>query len=203
MGFSDDLADLARRLRPNGAHARAVMIRGVAPGVGASTIASELSETYARLSARPVWLLDLDFARNAQARRAALRRDRFDAGGPGFWRCEPDGAARLVIQRRAHSPVFVSRFEHAPGAVRAVRLRSAPDYWKRVRGACGLVVVDAPAHGAAPEAVARDMDGVILVADARRTGRAETDAAQARLEAAGARVLGLVVNRSGAQRSAA
>ena len=203
MGFSDDLADLARRLRSQGALARAVMIRGVSPGAGASTIALELSEVYARMSARPVWLFDLDFARNTQARRAGLKGDRFDAGGSDFWRCEPADAGRLVLQRRAHSPVFVSRFEHAPGAVRAVRLRSAPHYWRRVRRACGLVVVDAPASGTGADAIACDMDGVILVADARLNGRADADSAQARLEAAGVRVLGLVVNRSGAHRSAA
>ncbi|MEO1038232.1 MAG: hypothetical protein AAFX09_01710 [Pseudomonadota bacterium] len=203
MSFSDDLADLARRLRPRGAKARAVMVCPVASGSGASTVASGLANLYARLSARPVWLFDLDFAGNGQAARSPLRAERFDAGADGFWRCEPAGAGRLVVRQRARGPIFVSVFEHRPDTVTGLRLRSAPAYWSRVREACGLVLVDAPAFSPAIAPVASDMDGVILVADARTTSRDAADALQARIEESGSRVLGIVVNRAGAQRSAA
>ncbi len=196
QAIAAELAALAARLTPRGPKGRAVMVCPAAPGAGASTVTAALASASAATRGRPAWVIDLDFANNPQARAAALAGPVYDAGAD-FWRCEPDGAARLVLQRRAREPVFVTRFEHAQGAVRRVGFRSAPDYWARVRTACALALVDARRAGPEIFPIARDMDGVIIVAAEGRAGEhAAADRTAAVLEAAGARVLGVVVNRA-------
>ena len=193
------LEDLARRLAGRADRGRAVMLAPVTRGAGASAISARLAEVSARLSGRPSWLFDLDFAANPQASKARLNGQAFagELSGLRFWRVEPDGAGRLALRRLDHGPVYVSRFERDPGAVRRLTFHPCAEYWRQVRRACGLALVDAPFGSAGLTALAADLDGVILVADAAGSRRADADALADRVEAAGGRVLGVVVNRSG------
>ena len=197
MAVEADLTGLARMLDPREESlARAVLIVPVAPGAGASTIAAGLVRVAAR--AGSVWLYDLDFGGNRHALRFPLNGRAYDGalGGETFWRAEPDGSSRLAMRRCAGAPVAVSRFEREPGSVRRVTFHRASDYWARARRKARLVLADAPGDLVAARALAADMDGVILVADARRHGRDDAARTAARLEQAGGRVLGLVVNRT-------
>lgn len=197
-----ELEGLARTLTGRVDRGRTVMFAPVTKGAGASAISARVAAMAARFSGRPTWLYDLDFEANPQASAARLNGQAFagELSGLKFWRAEPEGAGRLALRKVEHAPVYVSRFERNPGAVRRLTFHSCAEYWRQVRRACGLAIVDAPFGSAAMTALASDLDGVILVADAARSRRSDADHLADRVEAAGGRVLGVVVNRSGAAR---
>ncbi len=198
MGMEAELDGLARRLSPRDGRARAILLVPVSKGAGASAVAHGLAVASHRATGRPVWLYDLDFSSNRQASQMRLNGDAFagELGGLRFWRADPDGAGRLAMRRSVSAPIYVSRFERASGSVKRVVFHPSAAYWRQARLACGLVIVDAPAGSAGVLSVAPDMDGVILVADAGRDGRAAAEETAARIEQAGGRVLGVVVNRA-------
>jgi hypothetical protein len=72
-----------------------------------------------------------------------------------------------------------------------------------VRQSIDLAVIDAPGQSRAPMNLVADMDGVILVVDARADNFDGLHARRDAIEAAGGVVAGVVVNRAGAYRSAA
>ena len=89
----------------------------------------------------------------------------------------------------------------------ADRTRDAPTpitaWVQAVRQSIDLAVIDAPASSRAPLAMVGDVDGVILVADARLS---RTDGVLARrqsIEARGGVVAGIILNRTGFERSVA
>ncbi|MFP4520452.1 MAG: hypothetical protein ACLFQ5_13470 [Oceanicaulis sp.] len=192
------LDGLARKLISRSGDARAVLLAPVSDGAGASTVAAGIGRRAALASGRPSWLFDLDFQHNTQASRARLNGQAYagELAGLKFWREEPDGAGRLAIRRCADAPVFISQFQRQPGAVRRLTFHGADAYWRQARRASGLVVVDAPYASAALTALAPDMDGVILVADARNSRRSLAEKLADRVEEAGGRVLGVVVTRA-------
>lgn len=200
MSVEAELDVLARRLAPREGLARAVMISGVGAQSGASTIAVGLAKSAARQGIHPIWLYDLDFASNPQAQRAPLNGQAYSGAldGAQFWRTAPSGAGRLAMRKVEGAPIFISRFEREPGAIRALQFQPAPQYWTRARQRSGLTLVDAPCNSAALTTIASDLDGVILVADARTTGQSQALARADSFRAAGATVLGVVVNRSSA-----
>jgi len=199
MGFEAELDGLARRLAPRDSRGRTVMLAPVTPGAGASTLAGALARAAARHCSRPVWLFDLDFLRNCQSMSMRLNGQGYagELEGLRFWRAEPDQAGRLAMRRVEDAPVFVSRFEREPGAVRRLTFHSSKEYWRLVRRATPLAFLDAPHDSPAIMALAGDIDGVILVADARTASAEAADEKAARIEEAGGRVLGVIVNRSG------
>lgn len=99
--------------------------------------------------------------------------------------------------------LFVSELQSEPGAVDGVALRAAPDYWSAVRQSIDLAVIDAPSHSTAPLNLVADLDGVILVADARDPNSAGLQARRAAIEARGGVVAGLILNRTERIQSAA
>ena len=202
MTLSDAHLDgLARRLAPRDARGRAVMLAPVSLGAGASTVAAALARRSAVISGRPVWLYDLDFQQNTQAGRARLNGQAYagELSGLKFWREEPDGSGRLAMRRCADAPIFISEFQREPGAVRRLTFHGAAEYWRSARRASGLTLIDVPHGSAALTAMAGDMDGVILVADAAQSRRSVADKLADRIEEAGGRVLGVVVNRAPAR----
>lgn len=176
---------------------RAVMVAPVGAGSGASTIAAALCEAAARIDPG-VWLFDLDFARNVQASRSALNGAAYsgELAGERFWRAEPRGVSRLALRKREDSPVLVSVFQREAGRLKRVTFQRSPGYWDEARKSCRLAVIDAPHGSPAINAIAPDMDGVILVADARRDRRSEAERAARNIETAGGAVMGVVINRS-------
>jgi hypothetical protein len=200
---SDELTELARSLiRADGA-GQAIMLCPVSAESGATTVAAALAEAAGGILAKggagaePVWLFDLDFSANVQAARTRLNGAVYsgDLCRERFWRAEPEGVSRLALRKRTDHDVLVSVFQREPGRVRRVVFQRAPGYWDRVRAACRLAVVDTPHGSPAMNSIAPDMDGVILVADARKDFEAESERAARRIVTAGGRVLGVVVNR--------
>lgn len=197
MTLELELDGLARTLVSRGVRGAAIMLAPITPGAGASFVSRALAQRCARLADGPVWLYDLDFARNPQSAGAAFSAERYDAAlqGSRFWRSEPQEAGRLAMRRPEGEHIFISRFEREPGSVQRIVFRSVPDYWDKARRACRLALLDAPGASPAITALARDLDGVVLVGDAGSTRRSQADAAASRIEAAGGRVLGVVLNR--------
>lgn len=197
MDARAQLQELSRRLVARGPRGRAVMVLPVSAGAGASFVSARLAASASRESGRPVWLYDLDFAHNTQSRRTRLNGAAYDAdfGTQSFWRTEPAGSARLALRKVEKAPVLVSVFQARPD-IRRLVFGPAPDYWERVRQACGLAIVDVPAGSPAIEAVAADLDGVILVDDPERSHPGAREALADRIEDAGGQVLGVILNRA-------
>lgn len=198
MSIERELEGLARRLSPQGMAARAVMVAPVSASAGASTIAAGLVRAAVAQGVKPVWLYDLDFKNNPQSDAFRLNGQAYSGAlsGRRFWRTVPDNAGRVALRRVEDQPIYVSRFERAPGQVRSLTFLDNAEYWNRARHSAGLTVVDASYQSAAIPLIAPNMDGVILVADARSDGRAATENAADRLRAQGAQVWGVVVNRT-------
>lgn len=198
MTLLAQLSGLAQKMVPHGPHGKAYMIVPVSSGAGASTITAHLARLSAQSSQRPVWLFDLDFVRNGQADRAPLNGQMLagDFNGSAFWRCYPEESGRLAMRRIEGLPVFVSQFQQGSTPVRSVSIRRNRHYWQEVRGASALSLVDIPYGSHALKALCPDMDGVILVADARQSTRSQAEKLADRVELLGGKVLGVVVNRA-------
>lgn len=209
MNLTAELTDLVDRFEPiarPGGQGRAVMVMGAGPGAGASTVARELARLAAQRSQRGVWLYDLEFAGNAQAKTARVRGPAFDAGfgRTPFWSLQSNGApARIVARQSVIANLFVTELQAKPGAVQSAGLRAAPDYWDAVRHAIDLAIVDAPGNSRAPMSLVADMDGVIIVADARQSQLDGLAARRTAIEDRGGVVAGVILNRASGLRSAA
>ena len=209
MNLTHDLSELVDQLEPiarPGGEGRVLMVMGGSRGAGASTIARELARLAAQRSSRGVWLYDLDFPGTSQSAAAHVRGEVFDArfGREPFWSIRSgQNPARIVARQSVVSNLFVTQLQARRGTVEQVGLRAAPEYWQAVRQSIDLAVIDAPASSRAPLAMVGDVDGVILVADARLS---RTDGVLARrqsIEAHGGVVAGIILNRTGFERSVA
>ena len=135
-----------------------------------------------------------------------MRGDVFDArfGREPFWSIKSGSHPARIVARQSVVPnLFVTQLQARKGSVEQVGLRASPDYWQAVRQSIDLAVIDAPASSRAPLAMVGDVDGVILVADARLS---RTDGLLARrqsIEARGGVVAGVILNRAGFERSVA
>lgn len=198
MNLTSDVAHLATKLITRGAEARAVMVAPVCPGSGASSVAASLAVSAAQSSGRPVWLYDLDFSKNNQAQRFGVAGPAYagDFGDQKIWRAHPGGdQARLVLRRAPSLPVFVSQFDYVPRSIQQLDFVPNKAYWDQARKSCGLVLVDVPARLSGAVAFSRNMDGVILVADAGRVNQAMIDDMAVNFEDQGARIYGVILNR--------
>ena len=206
MNLSSDMSTLIDQLepisRPSGM-GRVLMVMGTSRGAGASTVSRELARLSAVRSTRGVWLFDLDFKVNAQADACRVRPEAFDLslGRETPWVLDEN--SRLTGRASSIDKLFVSRVERRPETRMQAALRSAPDYWSAVRQSIDLAVIDAPGQSRAPMNMVTDMDGVILVVDARADNFDGLHARRDAIETMGGVVAGVVVNRAGAYRSAA
>lgn len=209
MNLTSDLSQLIDQLEPiarPGGEGRALMVMGSRRGAGASTVARELARLAALRSTRGVWLYDLDFMANAQADAARVHGPVFDAGfgRTPFWSLQLEaGRARVVARQSTVANLFVTQLQSEAGAVKQVALRPAADYWQAVRQSIDLAIIDAPSNSTAPLSLAADLDGIILVADARDPNGEGIAARRAAIEARGGVVAGLILNRTSRIQSAA
>ena len=206
MNLSSDLSVLIDQLEPISRPAgmgRVLMVMGCSRGAGASTVARELARLSAVRSTRGVWLYDLDFKNNEQAQACRAGAETFDLslGRETPWVL--DANSRLVGRASSVRNLVVSKVERRPETRLQAALRGAPEYWDAVRQSIDLAVIDAPGQSRAPMNLVADMDGVILVIDARDDNYQGLHARRDAIEQAGGVVAGVIVNRAGAYRSAA
>ena len=194
---------------------RAILFATARSGQGCSRIARAFAEAAAKGARRGVWLVDLDFYGNGQFAHYDEPWSGMNPGAAGdarfgatpFWRVAPaqDGGApqgagdRLTAHRLGQSRLFASRFhaDDLPAEAR-VQVGPQPAYWAAARAALDLIVVDAPSfeRSRAGLAVAGDMDGVVLVADAQEAGAYDLGLTRDAIEARGGLCLGLVLSNA-------
>lgn len=209
MNLTADLSQLIDQLEPiarPGGQGRALMVMGSRREAGTSTVAREIARLAALRSQRGVWLFDLDFGGNEQAEAVRVQGQPFDAsfGRDPFWTVRSgQGRARVVARRSVVPNLYVTQLQAEPGAVQGIALGARPDYWAAVRQSIDLAIIDAPGNSKAPLSLVSDLDGVILVADARDPNPAGLAARREAIEERGGVVAGLILNRSGQMRSAA
>lgn len=194
---------------------RAILFTSARSRQGCSRIARAFAEAAAKGARRGVWLVDLDFSGNGQFAHYGEAGAGLNPGAAGdarfgarpFWRVAPaqDGEAqqdtgdRLTAHRLGQSRLFVSRFQAADLSAEArLQVGPQPTYWAAARAALDLIILDAPAleRSRAGLAVAGDMDGVVLVADAQEADAQDLGLARDAIEARGGRCLGLVLSNA-------
>lgn len=196
------------------------MFMSAREGEGTSSVAASFALIAARKSQRAAWLIDLDLRRNAMfaAFETGFVRD---AGEPGRafdaslktdppYTLTPKGLDRsaasvenrlLTVHEIKGTRLLVSRFRNEElKRGQRVQLRTQAGWWQTVRRAADWIVVDAPALSRSPAglAMASQMDGVVIVLEADSTGAEELIGLRREIEAHGGRVLGVVMNRIGA-----
>lgn len=155
-------------------------------GAGASTVALNLALMLCERSARRIVLVDAD-----------LRCTGLSEGDPG------PGFAEFVAARV--TPAHALR-ELAPGLTMMPAgrtpepletLRKGVDRLPLLSTSAELVIVDLPPVLAYPDAaiIAPSLDGIVLVLEAEETRRPVAQEALRRLEAAGSRLVGVVLNK--------
>ena len=220
--LSEDIAELWRNLsRTSGAGGgRIVLFMGARSGDGVSSMAASFAMLAATRTSRPVWLMDLDLARNTQlgAFEAGLlgpdapRPGRAVDGGlnqPPFYSVTPasvsaDGARPveprlMALHQLGQSNLYVSAFRNdrlRPG--QRVRVRTQPAYWRSVRAVADWCVIDAPAleRSGAGLVVASQVDAIVMVVNADDTPAEDARALKKEIEAHGGRVTGFILNRT-------
>jgi Mrp family chromosome partitioning ATPase len=193
----------------------AVMFIGARQTDGVSACARAFAELCARRATRPVWLLDLDLF--APGQFEALGASRGGWSGPfdmtfgqaPFWRASPrspdgrQGEGVVVSYRAPDGLLFVSKGRREallPG--QSLQVAPAPNYWRAVRQAVEMTIVDAPPleRSRAGLAIAADMDGVVLVVDGEKGDARDAVEMRDEVLARGARLLGVVVVQGGRKR---
>ncbi|HEY1753629.1 MAG TPA: sugar kinase [Caulobacteraceae bacterium] len=197
---------------------RMVELIAARDGEGVSTVARELALYVARHLRQRVWLIDLDLMEQTQADVFGRNPERYGELGPAA-SASPDESMFFTVQPPLKRPdgrpwpdarylsahavgaapgLWVTRFRReALRGRQGVHVTPTGDYWTTLRRHADLVVVDAPSatRSQAGLTVSPFMDEVVLVvaadeADARAPAQLRDE-----LEAAGAPVAGLFVNR--------
>ena len=96
-----------------------------------------------------------------------------------------------------HGPVAFGPLPGGNGDLRALNPGLLASYWQLLLRAADLVILDAPPVLASPVCLglAPTVDGVILLVEAERTRQAVAEAARDALQACGANLLGVVLNK--------
>jgi protein-tyrosine kinase len=159
---------------------RFLMVVGTARGDGVSSIAHQLAASLARDPDARILLVNADLASGSTRRSAAqqMRRHWSDADVPPNLYMLPGGESEIdpvVLFQSRRFDAFMAeaarQFDH--------------------------VVIDAPPLDEAPGSavLSGKVDGVILLVDAQRTRRKIALRAKQRIESAGGRIIGCVLNR--------
>lgn len=207
---------MASRLNAQGGRGRMLMVVSAKSGEGVSTVAANLAVIASRRVDKSVWLVDLDLRRNAaykafkqpfirgigapgRAYDASLREQPIYNITPNLVQTEDQKL--LSAHEIQGTQLFVTRFrnEYLREGQR-LQLRTAPKWWAALRQISDWTLVDAPALERSPAGltVASQMDGVVIVVEADRTTAQDVVDARREIEAHGGSVIGVVMNRVGA-----
>jgi protein-tyrosine kinase len=175
---------------------KVVLFVGAASGSGTSTAASNFSAMLAQDPATRVLLIDANL--RTEERRERVPHDKNDrAAGVNLARLlagptapvypVPGPSNLYVLPSGSKCSMPLSLFQSA----------AFDDFLKSVRQRFQYVVVDAPPLQGFPESLvlSRKVDGVILVVESEKTRRRTALRAKRQIEAAGGKLLGVVLNR--------
>lgn len=191
----EDYATLANRIEMLMAHEvrRALVVGGVGPGAGASTISVGLAATLAVTTGLSTLLVDANLRDPVLHRKFRIPRE------PGFTEVVRDG---LPLEQALH-PTAVPHLSLITAGSQAKSpqsffqlpgFRELLDAWARDYG---YVILDSAPFGLIADAsiLAQSASGALLVVEAARTVREVAAEASEDLRRAGVRVLGAVLNR--------
>ena len=207
---------MANRLRTDSSGGRTLMFVAVHQGEGVTSVAASVAVLASRRADKPIWLVDLDLRRNGLY-KGFRKRVFSDLGEPGraydaglrqtpIYSITPNlvtGEDQKLLSghEMSGSRLFVTRFrnEYLRDGQR-VKVRTSPGWWHALRKIADWIIVDAPALERSPAALvmASQMDGVIIVVEADKTTAQEVSETRQEIEAHGGNVIGLVMNRVGA-----
>jgi capsular exopolysaccharide synthesis family protein len=191
----EDYAGLANRIEVVLGHEvrRALVVGGVGPGAGASTVAVGLAATLATTSGLSTLLVD------ANLRDPVLHRKFRIAREPGFTDVVRDG---LPLEQALHATAVPnlslltggSAVKSPQSFFQLAAFRELLDVWSRDYG---FVILDSAPFGLVTDAsmLAQSSTGVLMVVEAARTVREVAAETTEELRRGGVRVLGAVLNR--------
>jgi tyrosine-protein kinase Etk/Wzc len=174
-----------------------ILITGPEPGIGKSTIASNLALALA-FQRKKVLLLEADL------RRPVLDRV-FDTDGasPGLTEWVVGEAELQEVVREVHpegyGPLHIIFAGHKPPSpADFFASRAFAEALRRLAETYEVIVIDAPPVHAAPEIqiLATQVDGVLFLVDAEHTDKRTAQAAREKLAQAHAPLVGVVINRA-------
>jgi Mrp family chromosome partitioning ATPase len=170
------MARIQREARDHPLHQ--LMIVGAARGVGASFVAGQTAAQLADAGLAPVLVVEV----------AGSQEGEQDLSGPAQSRDRDPG--RDVSRIRLSADTCLRLFSAGKGGGEGL-----PEAWRQ---AFELVLWDVPPPTVTPVslAMARRMDGTMLVVHANRTRRQVAQHVAGRLEDSGGRLLGVVLNRT-------
>jgi Mrp family chromosome partitioning ATPase len=165
------------------------------PGQGTSTLALEFSRVVA-------------WEENAQVLLVSAEPDPHRRP-PHFDACGPHGLLDLAgghgaiddavaVSTETPDLAFATLYGMHTGALAGLQNNALNTILGAVRGSFSMVVIDSPAATNPTTAMlSRACDGVVLVVDAKHTHPAAAQGAKQRIERAGGRIAGAVMNRHG------
>ncbi|MEM0986958.1 MAG: hypothetical protein AAGJ32_11985 [Pseudomonadota bacterium] len=195
---------------------RAIMVLAADRGAGSTSVAVSLALRVEALAARAVWLVDLNldrsdafdaFASPPFSAEGEMSRP-YDAslGRAPIYSLSPEtqleaqarGSDKLLcVHQVSAKRLLVTRMRHERlSANQRIQFRDSPSWWPAVRTAADWTIVDAPALSETGTGltVAQHTDGVVIVLRAGKTYADDAIALRRDVEAAGGRVIGLVLN---------
>jgi succinoglycan biosynthesis transport protein ExoP len=187
---SDAFAALRNNLLNAAGEVKSLLLTGVRPGSGTSTVARNLAAAYARAGI-PTVLVDANF------RHPSLPADNWEAGVTFGDLLTGKGDPFTAMQEAEVPGLFLVRAGSAPedpsGRMHAV-LGDLLAAWKQ---RADMVILDGPAAAPFPEALAMapHADGTLLVVGAGQAVGGDGQRVRDQLVRARARLLGLVANR--------
>jgi Mrp family chromosome partitioning ATPase len=226
VDLTHEMAGLYQALHPRPAGGRVIAFVSALDGEGTSTVAREYARCEAAMASGAVWLIDADLRAQSQLTTVMGDQARFGPRGP-LSQATPDGSAffslnppqrddlghavpdadYLVARPFLGNKLWVTQVRtDVVEPLQRLSLKDNTSYFKALRQHATCVIIDTPALSRSTDALglAAEADGVVLVvSEDRGTLQVRHDACAA-LEAAGARLLGMVYNRAeGVRRSEA
>lgn len=169
---------------------RIIQFIAATPGEGTSTVAREFAHTASQEFGRKVLLLGVGVA-------AEEKDEPWEGAAPGYFGTARAPETGVVVPTAGIAELArglaLAKLDDFGGAG---ELALADAYWEQLKS-YDDVVIDAPSAAASPLGVllAPRADQVILVVEAERTRRAVVLSLQKKLEAGGAKVAGVVLNK--------
>ena len=198
---------------------RGIMFMSAHDGEGTSSVAASFALMAAEKCRRVTWLVDLDLHENSQFE--SFRRGAYAGVGkpsraydaslgtrPFYDIIEARRGERLGVEDNtkllaAHqikgTRLLVTRFRNEQVAHGGkIHLSTRSEWWAALRRGADWFIVDAPPsdRSGAGLAMASQMDGVIIVVEADRTGPLAVTNLIKEIEAYGGHALGVVMNRT-------
>lgn len=206
----------ASRMTAKQGNGRSVMFIAARDDEGTSSVAASFALLAEKRVQKTAWLVDLDVRRNAafkafeegfadgigapgRAFDASLRQEQIYSIVPRVAGGSDDKL--LTAHEIQGARLLVTRFRNERlRQGQRVQIRTAPNWWRALRAVADWIVVDAPSLERSPAglAMASQMDSVILVVEADKTSAEDVVAARREIEAHGGEIVGVTMNRVGA-----